>query len=173
MDIKKEEEMWLGIDSQQGRYMFGIDGEVMHGMVLPRQTVSIVQRSYVKFKAERLVVRRQCASDFLIRSVFIGCNRGSSPLDMNTPLITEPFAIDFDELPAIRMAMDQREEKDETPVVNPVVIKIDRKASEFIGAPFPLPMFQPGLDMTFQIENIGKEPSRFLAGLLGVGWVLR
>jgi hypothetical protein len=49
----------------------------------------------------------------------------------------------------------------------PILITIERKGTEFFGAPFPCPTFHPGLQLTFTVENIGMMPRRFLGAFLG------
>jgi hypothetical protein len=109
------------------------------------------------FKGERLFVHRSCASDFLIHNCFIGSNHGGGKVNFATPLIAEPFAVDFDQLTKI----DLFDGKDA------IKITIDRKAIEFCGAPFPLPTMHPGMQMSMQVENIGREPRRFLGAFFG------
>lgn len=155
----KATDAWLGIDSLHGRYRFGTGSdEVPQGVVEPKQCVYIIERAWSSFRGERLFVHRSCASDFLIRQVFVG-NLTAGPVN-STPIITEPFAVDFDQLAAIKWNEDSHRDR-------PIKIAVDRKAIEFLGAPFALPAFNAGLDLSFEVEHIGKEPRRFLAAFLG------
>lgn len=150
---------WMGIDSLNGRYLFGSDEKAPDdGRVKPKQTAMITARSYRPFRAERFFVQRACARDFLIRGVFVG-NR-IAILTTQDPIIAEPFAVDFDDLLMLQL-------KDDAAGKGPINIIIDRLSSDLHGLPFRLPLLSPGIDLTFQVENIGTEPSRFLAALYG------
>lgn len=152
---------WLGIDSVHGRYMFGTDSkEIPDGVVLPKQTANIIEKAWVPFKAERLFVHRSCAADFLIRAVFVGCVRGGGAVN-DEPIIAEPFAVDYDALASVKW-VDVDGKK-------PIKISVDKRALEFLGAPFALPSVLPGMEISFQVENIGREPRRFLGAFLGKG----
>jgi hypothetical protein len=109
------------------------------------------------FKGERLFVHSVCASSFLFRQVFVGATCG--PLNPNQPVIAEPFAVKYEALADLKLALDGSK--------NMLRIDVDRPALEFLGAPFPLPMAHRGLTLSFVVENIGKEPMRFLGALYG------
>jgi hypothetical protein len=155
--MKKEQDAWFGIDSIHGRYQFGTEDGPREGIVAPKQMVTIVTRAWVLFKAERLFVGHTCASDFLLRAIFVGAERG--PIVNADPILMDPFVVNFSDLANISAQMFEKEQ--------PVKIVIERKGAEFFGAPFPLPTLLPGLDLSFQIEHIGNTPKRFLAAFLG------
>ncbi len=154
--LMKKEPAWLGFDSLNGRYLFGTDRAPAGGLVEPKQVVSIVASCYQLFKGERLFVKRDCASDFLIREIFVGArNTGKVNQD---PIIAEPFAVDFEGLAKIEEALfDGKVLK----------IVVDKKAVDLLGQPWTLPACAPGWQITFNVENIGEAPLRFLAAFSG------
>lgn len=155
-----DKDAWLGVDSLNGRYRFGSEEAPPHGTIEPRQLVLITERVYAIFKGTRLFVHRSCASDFLIRNVYVGAQCGGMAIG-SSPLIAEPFAVDYDQLAQIQWSADST-----TKIIQ---IKVDRKAIELLGAPFVLPTMQPGIDLSFEVEHIGHEPRRFLAAFYGKG----
>lgn len=157
LPLVKSEAAWFGIDSMHGRYLFGTPAEeIRAGLVAPKQTLQIVETSLTYFKSERLFVQRTCASSFLIRNIYAGAKYGASI--NRAPIITDPFVVDFDDLLACDIAFDGK---------TVLEIKVDRAALKLLGAPLPLPTLAPGIPLTFEIENIGDAPARFLGALLG------
>jgi hypothetical protein len=153
---KKFEPAWFGLDSLHGRYITGTHNDIPHGVVQPGETVNVIERAYVLFKSERLFIRETCAASFLIRNVFVGNQRGA--IIGQNPLICDPFVVKYEALAELKLALDDK---------NVLRVDVNKPALEFLGAPFPLPLAQVGLDIMFQIEHIGKEPIRFLGALLG------
>jgi hypothetical protein len=156
MTIRKEEPAWFSVDSMNGRYLFGDHDNVPDGVIRPGQTAQIYQVSHLPFKGERLFVQARCAPSFLLREVFVGAQHSYSQVNQ-APLITEPFAVDFEELPRLSL-------KDAD---MPIKITIDRPMLELLGAPFALPPLLPGLSLLMNVEHIGERPMRFLAAFLG------
>lgn len=159
---KKMEAAWLGIDSVHGCYITGTRDDLRDGLIAPGETVTIEERAYVLFKAERLFIKSTCAPSFVIRQVFVGATCG--PLASGaggSPIIAEPFAVKYETLADLKLALEGFDGK------NVLKIDVDKSALEFLGAPFPLPALEVGLQLSFQVENIGKEPMRFLGALLG------
>lgn len=157
-----KEPAWFGIDSFHARYLTGTLDDVTNGKIAPRETAQIIEKTYVTFKSERLFVKSDCASSFLIRNVFAGQHRGA--IIGNEPIIAEPFAVKFEALADLKFAFGDVFGEGKV-----LKIEVNKPALDFIGAPFPLPVLQPGMDLTFQVENIGSEPMRFLGALLGQG----
>jgi hypothetical protein len=153
---KKFESAWFGLDSLHGRYLTGTHDDIPNGVIQPGESVNIVERAYVLFKSERLFIKETCAASFLIRNVFVGNQRGA--IVGQNPIITDPFVVKYEALADLKLALDDK---------NVLRVDVDKSALEFLGAPFPLPTVQVGLDIMFQIEHIGKEPMRFLGALLG------
>lgn len=149
---------WLGLDSRNGRYLFGAgDAAVVDGMVDPRQTITIAAMPYTLFRGERLFVQRACAPDFLIHRVLVG-QRLCGMLGMD-PIPADIFAVDFDDLPKVNF---------EDAGDKAIRIEVGGKsASEFLGQPFLLPTCQPAIHIAMQVENIGREPRRFLGAFVG------
>lgn len=148
---------WLGLDSMNGRYLTGTRGDLSDGMILPGETAVVSRRCYKLFKSERLVIKSTCAPSFLLRKVWVGADAGGMIDRM--PMPAEAFAVKFDELPELKIAVDLN--------FGALTLNIDRATFDLIGAPFPLPTCNGGIDMGFEVENIGKEPTRFLGALLG------
>lgn len=157
--ISITQDAWFGIDSRHGRYMFGAKESPVDGLVPAEQTVNIVESGHLPFKGERFFVRRACASDFLIRNVFIGANYAGPVIGITQPIIAEPFAVDFDQL--FKIDLDAFDGKTVLKIV------IDKSAAELLGQPFPLPTLMPGMQIAFEVENISDKPSRFLGAFLG------
>lgn len=157
--ISRSTTAWVGLDSRHGRYMFGAKGEPIDGVIEPGQTATITMHSHFLFRSERLFVQRACAPDFVIHRALVGCKLGA--VFGGDPIIAEPFAVNFDDIPTLFADEKLFDGK------SVVEIKIDRKVMELLGAPFKLPVLQPGLDLNLQVENIGKKPRRFLGALLG------
>jgi len=161
----KRESAWLGIDSLNGRYLTGTDdlqnAIAGPGVIAPKQTANIIVRADLAFTSERLFVARDCAR-FLIRSVLIGLDRGALAAH-SAGIITEPFIVDFENLH--KFTADRRSRDGQT-IIH---IKIEKQAADLLGQPFQLPRLEPYMDLTFQVENIGSTPQRFLGALLGIG----
>lgn len=158
--VSKAEPAWFGIDSFHARYLTGTKDDIQQGLIAPKETAAIIERAYTMFKSERLFVKSECASSFLIRNVFVGQQRGA--IVGHEPIITEPFAVKFEALADLKFAFGDVVGEGKT-----LKIEVDKPALDFIGAPFPLPSMQVGMDLTFQVENIGKTSMRFLGALLG------
>jgi hypothetical protein len=155
---KKMGAAWFGIDSLRGRYLTGTIDSIHRGLIEPGETATITEAFYQLFKGERLFVKSTCAPSFLIRYVFVGAECGPFAGSAGSPIIAEPFAVKFEALADLKLALDDK---------NILHIDVDKPALDFLGAPFPLPTAQPGLSLSFCVENIGKEPMRFLGALLG------
>jgi len=93
----------------------------------------------------------------LIRRVLVGNQFGA--IVNSKPIIADPFAVKYEALADLKLALDDEN--------NTLRVDVDKSALEFLGAPLVLPVAQVGLDILFEVENIGKEPMRFLGALLG------
>ena len=144
---------WFGLDSLHSH-------DLRDGLVPPGHHFAIQRTIYTTFKGERLLVKRDCASSFLIHNVFVANMNSRSTL--HDAIFAEPFAVDFGDLPKISLEIEEAAKLGKT-----IEIKVDRLAVEVLGMPWPLPALQPGLPLTFAAECIGKEPVRFIGAFFG------
>lgn len=145
---------WLGFDSRQGRLLAG---EVTRtGDLMPGGLVGIVARPQIMFRGQRLFVHQPIASSFLIHDVRVG--NMSATTSAACPIPADAFATRMDMLAQV----DEMFARDKV-----IAIQVGKTAAELLGAPWTLPVARPGDDIMFCVENIGGEPLRFLAGMLG------
>lgn len=147
-------ESWLGFDSRSGRLLAG---EVTRtGDVMPGGCVAIASRPQVLFRGMRLFVHQPIASSFLIHSLRVG--NLEQTVSGCSPIPADAFATRMDALAEID-AMFARDKV--------IEVKIGKIAAELLGSPWVLPIAPLGVDITIAIENIGDQPLRFIAGMLG------
>lgn len=172
---QKKVDAWLGVDSVNGIYTNG--EKPVQGLVKCGETVNIEQRVWAPFQGERLFVSSRCASDFLINNVFVGASRGGAmPGQFTEAIIAEPFAVNFDDLATIEIGLhgntvvtkrdgSDKEEIHEAPIVQ---IKVERKATELLGAPFYLPFAPAAISIIMQVTSLDIYHSRrFRAAFYG------
>ncbi len=150
---------WLGIDSLRGRFMLGKEEGPVDGLVPPGQYAQIGITLFTFFKGERLFVKRDCASSFLIHEVLVG---NINTKANQTPIIAEPFAVDFEDLAKVSLEVEEATKEGKV-----VKIKVEKISLDVVGQPWPMPACQPGMSITVGVENIGNSPSRFLAAFFG------
>ncbi len=154
--MKKDEEgvnSWLGFDSRCCRLLAG-DGELVQGMLAPKQFVGIVQRPQVPWRGRRLFTWSGTAASFLIHEIRVG-NRVTTAAACVVP--ADAFATGMDRLATADLVL----EKDG-------VFRLEvGEVGDKLGTEWDLPMAHPGTEVTLQVENIGSEPARFIAGFLG------
>ena len=144
---------WMGFDSRSGRLLAG---EVSRtGDVMPAGFVAIVSRPQIPFRGTRLFVHQPIASSFLIHTLRVGNHEQTAAC---SPIPADAFATRMDALAQI----DEMFARDKV-----IEIKIGKTAAELLGAPWVLPLAMPGTEITIAIENIGDQPLRFVAGMLG------
>lgn len=144
---------WLGFDSRQGRLLAGEVNRT--GEVLPAGFLAIVVRPQAPFRGDRLFVHQPIASSFLIHSLRVG--------NMETTVTCAPIPAD-----AFATRMDAIAQIDEMFARDKVIeIKVGKTGAELLGSPWTLPVAFAGTDLTITVENIGDQPLRFLAGMLG------
>lgn len=146
---------WLGVDSRHGKFLIG---DAASGMVKPGDVVSIIARTYIPFRGERLCVWSGCAESFIIHTVMVGT---AVRLAAAAPIPADAFMARMDAL----AMMDEL-------VVNEkgaIIVKVGKRGNEMgmPGAPMTLPIALPGMDICLHVENVGTEPKRFLAGFMG------
>jgi len=145
---------WIGFDSRSGRLLAGEVNRT--GDVMPAGYVAIAARPQIPFRGDRLCVHLPIASSFLIHSLRVGTREAAA--SAMAPIPADAFATRMDTIAEI----DALFARDKV-----IEIKVGKKAVELIGSPWTLPIATPGFDITIYVENIGTEPLRFLAGMLG------
>ena len=152
---KETMKWWMGFDSRSGRLLAG-EGSVKAGLVESGGYIQIVQRPQVSaWRGQRLFVHQPVASSFLIHDVRVGTN---SCIAAYGPIPADAFATRMDRLAEID-AIFKRDEVFQ--------IKIEKTGAEILGMEWPLPVAPVACDISLYVENIGKEPLRFLAGFIG------
>lgn len=145
---------WIGFDSRLGRLLAG---EVNHtGDVMPGGYVVISSKPQIPFRGERLFVHLPIASAFLIHSMRVGTREMIA--SAMSPIPADAFATRMDGLAEID-AMFARDKV--------IEIKVGKKGVEMLGSPWSMPRTRPGDELMIYVENVGAEPLRFLAGMLG------
>lgn len=145
---------WIGFDSRSGRLLAG---EVTpSGEVMPGGFVMIVSRPQIPFRGERLFVHLPIASAFIIHSMRVGTRELTA--SAMAPIPADAFATRMDAI----AAMDDMFARDKV-----IEIKVGKKGVEMLGSPWSMPLAGAGDDLMISIENIGDQPLRFLAGMLG------
>lgn len=144
---------WLGFDSRQGRLLAGEVNRT--GEVMPAGLVAIASRPQILFRGQRLFVHQPIASSFLIHEARVGT---MSALAAVYPIPADAFATRMDVLAQV----DEMFARDKV-----IAIQVGKTAAELLGSPWTLPAAHPGDEIMLYVENIGGEPLRFLAGMLG------
>lgn len=145
---------WIGFDSRCGRLLAG---EVTRtGDVMPAGYVAIASRPQIPFRGERLFVHQPIASSFIIHSLRVSTMETIA--SAVSPIPADAFATRMDALAQI----DEMFARDKV-----IEIKVGKTAAELLGSPWTLPVAHPGIEIIIAIENIGDQPLRFLAGMLG------
>jgi hypothetical protein len=146
---------WIGFDSRLGQLLAG-DSSRRTGNVHPDETIVITVRPQVAaWRGERLFVHQPIASSFVIHGLRIGARETTAA---SGAIPADAFATRMDRLAEID-EMFRREGTWE--------LKIDKVASEILGASWILPTCFCAQDVSLIVENIGDRPLRFLAGMLG------
>lgn len=145
---------WIGFDSRSGRLLAGEVNRT--GDVMPAGYVAIASRPQIPFRGLRLFVHQPIASSFLIHSLRVG--NSEQTVSACAPIPADAFATRMDALAEID-AMFARDKV--------IEIKVGKTAAELLGSPWVLPIAPPGVEITIAIENIGDQPLRFVAGMLG------
>lgn len=145
---------WIGFDSRSGRLLAGEVNRT--GDVMPAGYVAIASRPQLPFRGLRLFVHQPIASSFIIHSLRVG--NTEQTVSACSPIPADAFATRMDALAEID-AMFARDKV--------IEIKVGKIAVELLGSPWVLPVAPLGVEITLAIENIGDQPLRFLAGMLG------
>jgi len=151
--MKDMYDSWIGFDSRSGRLLAGEVNRT--GDVMPAGYVGIVTRPQIPFRGERLFVHQPIASSFLIHSLRVAMREATAAAG---PIPADAFATRMDVIAEID-AMFARDKV--------IEIKVGKKAAELLGSPWTLPIAEQGTDITIYVENIGDQPLRFVAGMLG------
>lgn len=145
---------WLGFDSRQGRLLAGEVNRT--GDVMPAGYVAIASRPQVPFRGDRLFVHQPIASSFVIHSLRVSTRETIT--SAASPIPADAFATRMDALAQI----DEMFARDKV-----IEIKVGKTGAELLGSPWTLPVAHPGIEIIIAVENIGDQPLRFLAGMLG------